>query len=142
MVRHRRPGGGRKPRGEFRGKSATLTTRITPETRAALERAAAKSDRSLSQEVEARLNLSLRKERTTDARHIRALGEAVMLIARYIERATKKPWNRDANTGQAVRQGCDLLISHFAPRGLPTTQATVAEAAARRPGSEGSDAHL
>src|SRR5262249_32783046 len=29
-IRKRAPGGGRKPRGQFRGKTATLTTRITP----------------------------------------------------------------------------------------------------------------
>ena len=30
MAKKRAPGAGRKPRGEFKGKSATLTTRITP----------------------------------------------------------------------------------------------------------------
>jgi hypothetical protein len=142
MVRRRSPGAGRKPQGEFRGKSATLTTRITPETRAALERAAKKSSRSLSQEVEARLNLSLRKQRTIDRRHIRALGEAVMLTTLYIERATKKAWNEDAFTGQAVRQGCDSLISHFAPRGMPKTPFSIAEAAAGKSGGEAGDANL
>ena len=42
MAKKRAPGAGRKPRGEFKGKSATLTTRITSETRAALDRAAQK----------------------------------------------------------------------------------------------------
>jgi hypothetical protein len=137
MISKRGPSPGRKPQGEFHGKTAMLTTRITPDTRAALERAAVKSDRSLSQEVEARLNLSLRKENTIDTRNIRALGEAVMLVARYIERATEKHWNEDAFTGQAVRHGCEFLISHFAPRGMPETP----EAVARRPGGDAGDTH-
>ena len=47
--RKRRPGGGRKPGGEFPGKSATFTTRIQPSTRRALEEAAKdRSDKSIS----------------------------------------------------------------------------------------------
>jgi hypothetical protein len=33
MTRTRAPGGGRKPRGPFSGKTETFTARITPETR-------------------------------------------------------------------------------------------------------------
>ena len=43
MRRKRAPGAGRKPRGEFKNKSRTLTTRITAATREALERAAKKT---------------------------------------------------------------------------------------------------
>jgi len=56
MARKRAPGGGRKPAGEFKGKSATITTRVTPATRAALEQAASANGRSLSQEIESRLD--------------------------------------------------------------------------------------
>jgi len=143
MAKKRAPGAGRKPRGEFQGKSAVLTTRITPETRTDLDRAAKRSGRSLSQEVEVRLRSSIEKVRSIDrSRHIRALGEAVMLVARYIERATEKHWHEDAFTGQAIRQGCEFLNSHFAPRGTPTTPVSIAEAAARRPGGKAGDAHL
>jgi hypothetical protein len=54
--RKRAFGGGRKPLGEFKGKTTTLTTRITPQTKAALERRAKQHGRSLSQEIEACLN--------------------------------------------------------------------------------------
>lgn len=40
----------------------TLTTRITEKTRRCLERAVAESGRSLSQEIELRLELSLARE--------------------------------------------------------------------------------
>lgn len=46
---------GPAPKGEYTGKSKVLSTRITPELREALEAAKAKSRRSLSQEIEDRL---------------------------------------------------------------------------------------
>lgn len=53
--RKRAPGGGRKPKGEIAGKSALLSTRIRPDTRAMLKRAAKEAGRSVSQEAELRL---------------------------------------------------------------------------------------
>ena len=44
--------GGSKPQGPYHGKSRWLSTRITPGLRERLDRAAALSDRSLSQEIE------------------------------------------------------------------------------------------
>jgi hypothetical protein len=136
MAKKRAPGAGRKPRGEFQGKTAVLTTRITPETRAALERAASKGKkRSLSQEVEYGLRmylLWLQRDRER-VKHIRALGEAVMLVAQYIERATGQHWNEDAFTGEALRQGCITLLAHFAPRETPVTPRLVKEIATRLP---------
>jgi hypothetical protein len=44
---------GRPPQGRFKGKTATLTTRITAETRAALDQGAREANLSLSQYVEA-----------------------------------------------------------------------------------------
>jgi len=55
MSRKRAPGGGRKPKGEIRGKSAVFSTRIRPETRKKLDAAAKAKNISLSQEVERRL---------------------------------------------------------------------------------------
>src|SRR5262249_14321658 len=112
MAKKRAPGAGRKPRGPFKGKSATLTTRITPETRAALERAAQKSGRSLSQEVEHRLDGSIRREREhARNRHVRALAEAVALVTERVEGATEKRWLDDTFTGDALRYGIEFLVS-------------------------------
>src|SRR5688572_13310257 len=49
---------GPKPTGPYGDKTKVLSTRITAPTRAALERAAAKSKRSLSSEIEYRLRRS------------------------------------------------------------------------------------
>lgn len=51
-IRKRRPGGGRKPQGSIRGKTATFSTRVTAETRRALEREAAATGQSISQAAE------------------------------------------------------------------------------------------
>ena len=134
MAKKRAPGAGRKPRGEFRGKTATLTTRITPETRAALDRAAQKSGRSLSQEVEHRLDLSIRRDRDLNhQRHIRALAEAIALLTQQVERATGKCWRDDPFTGEALRHAIEFLISHYAPHGAIEVPAPVEAAAARVP---------
>ena len=50
---------GRKPKGEYSGKSAVFSTRIRPDTRDALWQAAKASGRTLSQEVEFRLRRSI-----------------------------------------------------------------------------------
>jgi hypothetical protein len=49
---------GAVPKGEYVGKSAVLSTRITPDLREGLQNAANKSGRSLSQEIEYRLRRS------------------------------------------------------------------------------------
>ena len=134
MATKRAPGAGRKPRGEFKGKTATLTTRITPETRAALERAAEKSGRSLSQEVEHRLNDSIRRDYEHNRhRHIRALAEAIAILIHWVERATQKRWIDDPFTAEALRRGIEFLVFHFGAPGTPEVPASVKDAAARVP---------
>jgi hypothetical protein len=77
--RKRAPGAGRKPKGEFTGKSATITTRIRPDTRDALEKVARANRRSLSQEVEFRLRAGLL---STDAqRRNQALTHSIARMA-------------------------------------------------------------
>src|SRR5215831_11735233 len=134
MPKTRAPGAGRKPRGEFHGKTAMLTTRITPGTRAALDRAVQKSGRSLSQEVERRLDASFAKERNRTP-DVLALAEAVSQVTEKVQQATAKNWREDAFTGEAIRHGIDFLIRHFAARGTavipPSVEKAADEAAAR-----------
>src|SRR5262245_48238431 len=111
-ARKRAPGAGRKPRGDYSGKTDTFTTRITPQTRRALEQAAATSRRSLSQEVEHRLRLSLNKP--AGKAHNRALGHAVVMLAERIERETKQDWRRDTYTGQALCHAVGMMLQYFA----------------------------
>jgi hypothetical protein len=121
VKRKRAPGAGRPPRGEFRGKSATITTRIKPETRLALEDAARAHRRSLSQEIERRLRESLSSSERSSLSgerqppHIRAIGELAKIATERIEVVTDKDWLRDAFTAEAVRHTIDQVLSHFAP---------------------------
>ena len=114
MAGKRASGAGRKPKGPFKGKSVTITTRVTPRTRTELEREAKKKGHSLSQEIERRLDDLLRRDLDTPA-HIKALAQAVTVLARNIERATGRQWRDDAFTGEALRNGIEMLIRHFAP---------------------------
>jgi hypothetical protein len=50
---------GRRPKGEYAGKTSVMSFRITPGTKDKLKRAAALSGRSLSQEAEYRLRRAL-----------------------------------------------------------------------------------
>jgi uncharacterized protein (DUF1778 family) len=112
--RKRARGAGRKPKGEFVGKSATLTTRIRPDTRDALEKAARASKRSLSQEVEFRLRTGLEKSRETQRRN-QALSYVVTLIAERIEASTGRSWLDDPFTGVALRYAIDAFVCRFGP---------------------------
>jgi len=53
---------GPAPKGDYAGKAKTINTRATPDLREALEQAAKKSGRSLSQEIETRLRRTFREE--------------------------------------------------------------------------------
>ena len=111
--RERAPGAGAKPRGPFKGKSATLTTRITPETRAELERSAQEQGRSLSQEVEFRLKAFVGQ--TRKPAHIRSLAKAVSLLVTQIEQKTGRRWLNDPFTADAARQGIAALLARISP---------------------------
>jgi hypothetical protein len=53
---------GPKPKGEYAGKSSVFSTRITPQLRKAIEKAAKSSGRSVSQEVEHRLSRTFKED--------------------------------------------------------------------------------
>jgi hypothetical protein len=114
MVTKRAPGGGRKPQGPFKAKSANFSTRITAETRAELERLAKAKGNSLSQEVEFLLREVINTSRDTPP-HIRSLERAITLLAKDIERRTGRRWNEDAFTGKSLRHGIDALLLNLVP---------------------------
>jgi hypothetical protein len=64
-ARKRAPGGGRKPKGRISGKSATLSTRITPGIRQALESERG-GQQSISQFAEEMIELGLIEKRRRD----------------------------------------------------------------------------
>ena len=132
MARKRAPGAGRPPRGEYRGKSATITTRIKPDTRLALEDAARANRRSLSQEIERRLRESLSERQ---AGHIRAIGGLAKIATERIEEVTGKDWLSDPFTAEAVRHTVDTVLAHFAPprQASPTVPDRLERVAAAMP---------
>lgn len=133
MSRKRAPGGGSKPKGPFKGKTATLTTRITAETRRALEAAAKRSRRSLSQEAEHLLRGAMQKP-PGEPRN-RAMAHAVAVLAQKIEDGTRKTWLDDAFTNQSLRLATDALLHHCGPDPVDevVVPAAIQEAAAKMP---------
>jgi hypothetical protein len=130
VVRKRAPGAGRKPRGPIGEKTATLSTRITEETRKALDLAAREHGISLSQEVEIRLQSSLARDQRED---VQALGEVLVLVLQLVERATGKKWLDDAFTSHALRVAITMLLNHFGPREPPVVPPGVEKAATAMP---------
>ena len=120
MVQKRKPGGGRKPQGEFSGKTAAFTTRITPETRKALERDAQRSGRSLSQEIERQLRIAMRPKKTglaVEKEHNQALAILIGNLSGAIESVTGQSWQQDRFAFEALRATVETLLIKLAPTG-------------------------
>ena len=106
---------GPRPRGPFQDKRKTLTTRITERTRKGLEEAAAAEDRSLSQEIEFRLEESFRRDREFGGRELRGLFHMMTGAAEIIEDRTGKTFSEDVETFMAMKKAWDRLLSSYAP---------------------------
>ena len=93
-----------------------------------------KTSRSLSQEVEHRLDGSIRRdyEHNRD-RHIRGLAEAIAILTHWVERGYSKALIDDPFTAEALRRGIEFLVFHFGAPGTPEVPASVKDAAARMP---------
>jgi hypothetical protein len=91
---------GPKPRGPYEGKRETITTRITPGTRQKLDQAAEAADRSLSQEIELRLERSFDREDGLGGHRTAAV---LRRLAHLAEASTgDKHWLDDDGTFHAV----------------------------------------
>ena len=106
---------GPRPRGPFQDKRKTLTTRITERTRKGLEEAAAAEDRSLSQEIEFRLEESLRRDQEFGGRELRGLFRMMTGAAEIIEGRTGKSFSEDFETFLTMKKAWDRLLSSYAP---------------------------
>ena len=159
VKRTRALGAGRKPKGDYRGKSATFTTRIQPDLRAALDQAAQENNRSLSQEVEKRLDesfkLPARMARDFGPPHIAAFSRLVSEVGQTVEVLTGKRWREDRFTFEALKSAVNILLDRLAAEGdvqLPERCAASANASdvhspglgeqMRRPDGVGSAAAL
>ncbi len=119
---------GPKPRGPFEGKRKTLTTRITERTRRRLDEASEATDRSLSQEIEFRLEESFQRDRFENA-IFEALGgrEHYPLLVmvgnavRMVEEGSGQRWHQDFETAAQVKNAITTIIDAFSPK--PGTEA-------------------
>ena len=110
---------GRPPKGPYEDKRKTLSTRITSNLRTRLEEAAEETGRSLSQEIEFRLEQSFKDDEAVHealgGKHVyalmRLLGSAVLII----ETGTDKRWRDDRATHQQVKATIGNLLDGLGP---------------------------
>jgi hypothetical protein len=128
---------GRPPGGT---KGSVLSVRVTLEMRRALEVAARKHGRSLSREVEARLDYALGRYQRfkVDGRppHIMALSDAVAVAARVMEETTGRPWNKDQYTSEHLARSIRAVMADFTKPGEVTIPPKVIEEAKRHPAGD------
>jgi len=87
---------GPAPKGEYAGKAKTINTRATPELRDWLERAAKRSGRSLSQEIETRLRSTFREEEKLADRFGSHRTARVFQVIALVLNTMRNPENPDA----------------------------------------------
>jgi hypothetical protein len=113
---------GPAPKGEYAGKSKVLSTRIRPDTRAALVKASKKSNRSLSQEIEHRLRRSFDEEtRIADMFFDRRTFLLMRMSALALERAwnpdKEGDWLEDAFTFDQALKILNAVLEAIRPQG-------------------------
>ena len=111
---------GARPRGPYEEKRSTLTTRITEGTRKKLEDSAHDAGRSLSQEIELRLDRSYAQEEELYAR-FGGKGQYrwLLLLAatlQMIEEVTGKKWDQDHQTNDEARDAIKVFVERFSPK--------------------------
>lgn len=114
MARKRAPGGGRKPRGQYKGNSASLAVRVRPETREGLLRAAEQHGRSISQEMQRALTYWIE---CSEVPHIARLAQAVIAVAEQCESATGRRYVDDPTTASALRSAIVHMPELLSPAG-------------------------
>lgn len=112
---------GPAPRGEYSGKSQVLSTRIRPDTRAALVAASKTSGRSLSQEIEQRLvRTFFDDEKIADSFGNRQTYVILRMVALAIQRSYNwDDWLRDPVLFDRVFDIIIAVISAIRPSGAP-----------------------
>ena len=109
----KRQSGGRPPQGEV-AKRAAIGLRVTPALRDQAERASQVTGRSLSQEIELRLEASFRDERLAslppNSERTQNFFRRLQAVISIIEAATGKSWSEDGATSAAVRLAVNGLL--------------------------------
>ncbi len=110
---------GARPRGPFEGKRKTLTTRITEKTRESLEKAAQEADRSLSQEIELRLEQSFLEDGFLGGPENATAAKLVGPILQDVEARTGKSWREDKNTYYGAVAAVLAIMRVLGPEDVP-----------------------
>jgi hypothetical protein len=112
---------GRAPKGEYAGKTEVMSFRITPSTKAALKRAAAAGNRSLSQEAEHRLRRGLDDDATISSFWGDAKTFAIMRLAAQVIQSldevshAKVHWTADPKAFDAAINAIAGTLKLFRP---------------------------
>ncbi len=110
---------GRPPLAPEKRRGASLGFRPTPEIRAKLEEAAAVADRSLSQEIESRLERSFEREESLyeafGGRRSFTLGKVIANVASLIESSSGKNWRSHRQTFEEVRSAVMKVLEALGP---------------------------
>ena len=112
---------GRAPKGEYAGKTEVMSFRLTPDTKAALRRAAATSGRSLSQEAEHRLRRGLDEEEAISKLWGDVKTSAMLRLAAQVvqslgtTRDTKVHWTADAKLFDSAIEAIAGTLKLFRP---------------------------
>jgi hypothetical protein len=117
-VRKRAPGGGRKPKGPMKGKQAAFSTRITLETRQAMEAEADRTRQSVSQVAEHLLILGVKAKRDRERDDpMRALCFLIDQLAISVSNSTQGAWRENPFLFEALRLAIPALMARLAPPG-------------------------
>ena len=114
-------GRGRAPKGEYAGKTEVMSFRLTPDTKAALRRAAATSGRSLSQEAEHRLRRGLDEEEAISKFWGDVKTSAMLRLAAQVVQSvrtlqdTKVHWTADAKVFDSAIEAIAGTLKLFRP---------------------------
>ncbi len=119
---------GPRPRGPYVDKRKTITTRITESTRRHLEQGAAESDRSLSQEIELRLERSRwddeHRYEMVGGKDVYALltlaGEAARIVMGGTRLGYAGSYADDLDQSIRLRAAFRKIFDEMAPTGTPT----------------------
>jgi hypothetical protein len=101
-----------------RAKPRLLSVRISQQMRDLLAQAAWENRRSVSREVEARLDHSLGRYRKGDRElppHLGPLVDAFALTARYVERRFGCRWHENRLTGRELASAVGHIMAEFSP---------------------------
>jgi hypothetical protein len=114
----RASGGGRKPAGDIHGKKAWFSTRITAETRAALEAEAAASEKSVSQVAEALLveAIATRREVSLDD-PLKAFAYLIAQLEEVTCHGLDRDWRTDRFMFEAFKRAIIKFMDGIAPAG-------------------------